>query len=177
MTPLIYYSHSMCIYDSPTEDREKAVIQKVFPTHEIVDPGTYDDNEEKDARGMEYCFELVEKCDQFVFSRCLGEVTADGADQRIKSIQGNWGSGVEIVYTKAVSNDLLIVSYTPFGPGCLVVCSPVGPNWLPLVAFVFLLIVINAGVFRLWRTGRESKTDTLTSTSSPGSAIFLPWGI
>ncbi len=65
----------MCIYDSPTEDREKAMIQKVFPTHEIVDPGTYDDNAEKDVRGMEYCFELVEKCDQLIFSRCLGKVT------------------------------------------------------------------------------------------------------
>jgi hypothetical protein len=65
----------MCIYDSPTEDREKAVIEKLFPIHEIVDPGTYNDNPEKDDRGMEYCFELVEQCDQLVFSRCLGEVT------------------------------------------------------------------------------------------------------
>jgi hypothetical protein len=66
----------MCIYNSPTEDRERALIQKVFPAHRIVDPGTYQDNEEKDARGMEYCLELVENCDSLVFSRILGKVTS-----------------------------------------------------------------------------------------------------
>ncbi len=72
----VYYSHAMCIYNSPTEDRERAIIQKIFPTHEMVDPGTYQDNEEKDARGMEYCLELVEKCNSLVFSRILGKVTS-----------------------------------------------------------------------------------------------------
>ena len=45
-------------------------------THKIVDPGTYQDNEEKAARGMDYCLELVEKCDSLIFSRILGKVTS-----------------------------------------------------------------------------------------------------
>jgi nucleoside 2-deoxyribosyltransferase len=66
----------MCTYYTPTQERELAIIGKTFPTHEIVDPGDYEDNLEKEVRGMEYCLELVESCDALVFSRILGKVTA-----------------------------------------------------------------------------------------------------
>ena len=73
----------MCTYSSPTEDRELAIIRKMYPLSEIVDPGQYEDNEEKTIRGMEFCLELVAQCDLLVFSRILGQVTA-GVGKEIK---------------------------------------------------------------------------------------------
>ena len=72
----IYYSHAICTYNTFAEMHELAIIEKMFPTHEIVDPGTYEDNPEKGTRGMDYCLELVESCDALVYSRILGKVTA-----------------------------------------------------------------------------------------------------
>ncbi len=44
--------------------------------HEIVDPGSYEENEEKLLLGMDYCMKLVESCDAIAFSRIRGKVTA-----------------------------------------------------------------------------------------------------
>jgi len=66
----------MCTYDTFAEAHELAIIGKIFPTHEIVDPGGYEDNQEKEIRGMDYCLELIESCDSLVYSRILGKVTA-----------------------------------------------------------------------------------------------------
>ncbi len=76
MTTRIYYAHAMCTYGTQVEKREQAVIQRIFPGHEIIDPGAYEDNEEKLLGGMNYCLKLVESCDALAFSRIRGKVTA-----------------------------------------------------------------------------------------------------
>ena len=77
MTPRIYHSHAMWTYNSPTEDRELAVIQREFPNNEIVNPGTYEENKEKaESKEMEYCKYLVSTCDALIFSRLFGQVTS-----------------------------------------------------------------------------------------------------
>ena len=73
-------------------------------------------------------------------------ITADNADQRVLSSHGSWGDGVEIVYTKAVSNDLLIVNYKGLGPGCYPVCNPLVPisPVLQYAILIFGLAILNA---------------------------------
>jgi hypothetical protein len=66
----------MCTYGTPTEIREQIIIRKIFPTHEIIDPGSYEENEEKQLGGMDYCMKLVESCDALAFSRIQGKVTS-----------------------------------------------------------------------------------------------------
>ncbi len=66
----------MCTYGTPVEKQEQAVIRKIFPNHEIIDPGSYEDNEEKLLGGMNYCLKLVETCDALAYSRIRDKVTA-----------------------------------------------------------------------------------------------------
>jgi len=72
----IYYSHAMPLYGTELEVLEKQQILKNFPTAKIVDPGSFQDNIEKRLGGMEYCLNLVEKCNGLVFTRFLNKITA-----------------------------------------------------------------------------------------------------
>lgn len=72
----IYYSHAMPIYGTNQELNEKKQIMKKFPKSTIVDPGTLQDNPEKQREGMEYCLRLVQTCQTLVFSKFNGKITA-----------------------------------------------------------------------------------------------------
>ena len=72
----IYYSHAMLLYGTTLEKIEKQQILKNFPDAKIVDPGSFQDNIEKRLGGMEYCLNLVEKCNGLVFTRFLNKITA-----------------------------------------------------------------------------------------------------
>jgi hypothetical protein len=66
----------MCTYGTSTEKAERRRIRSSFPKYKIIDPGEYKGNIEKQIKGMQYCFELIDNCDQLVFSRLLKEITA-----------------------------------------------------------------------------------------------------
>lgn len=72
----IYYSHAMPLYGTEKELNEKQSIVKNMPNITIVDPGSFQDNIEKRNGGMEYCLNLVEKCNGLVFTRFLNKITA-----------------------------------------------------------------------------------------------------
>ena len=72
----IYYSHAMPLYGTEEELNEKQSIVKNMPNITIVDPGSFQDNIEKRNGGMEYCLNLVEKCNGLVFTRFLNKITA-----------------------------------------------------------------------------------------------------
>jgi len=72
----IYYAHAICLYGTKHERDEKSRIKKRFPKAKIIDPGSYENNLEKFIGGMNYCLELVDKCDVLVFTRLLGKITA-----------------------------------------------------------------------------------------------------
>lgn len=72
----VYYSHAMPIYGTVKEEKEKRQILENIPEAEIVDPGSFQDNPEKRAGGMNFCLKLVEKCNGVVFTRFLNKITA-----------------------------------------------------------------------------------------------------
>ena len=72
----IYYSHAIPLYGTELEVLEKQQILKNFPDAKIVDPGSFQNNSEKRLGGMEYCLNLVEKCNGLVFTRFLNKITA-----------------------------------------------------------------------------------------------------
>jgi len=72
----IYYSHPMPLYGTKQESNERKQIIKKFPKGEIIDPGSFKDNPEKQREGMEYCLKLVSKCQAVVFSKFKGKITA-----------------------------------------------------------------------------------------------------
>ena len=72
----IYHAHARCTYGRLTEKREQALIRHVFPEYEIVDPGLYEENEEKRVGRMDYCLKLVDSCNALAFSRILDKVTS-----------------------------------------------------------------------------------------------------
>lgn len=72
----IYYSHAMPLYGTEEELNEKQRIVENMPNVTIVDPGSFQDNIEKRNGGMEYCLNLVEKCNGLVFTRFLNKITA-----------------------------------------------------------------------------------------------------
>ena len=72
----IYYSHAIPLYGTDEEENEKRQILMSIPKANIVDPGSFQDNPEKRRGGMEYCLKLVEKCDELVFSKYFGKITA-----------------------------------------------------------------------------------------------------
>ena len=72
----IYYSHAIPLYGTELEVLEKQQILKNFPDAKIVDPGSFQNNPEKRLGGMEYCLNLVDKCNGLVFTRFLNKITA-----------------------------------------------------------------------------------------------------
>lgn len=72
----IYYAHAKCTYGTGIEEAEMGLIKKKFPQLEIVDPGSHEENREKQLKGMRYCLELINRCNILVFSRLLGRITA-----------------------------------------------------------------------------------------------------
>ena len=76
MNARIYHAHAIVTYGKPIEVREQTLIRQVFPGYEIVDPGLYEENEEKLIGRMDYCKKLVESCDALAYSRIQGKVTA-----------------------------------------------------------------------------------------------------
>lgn len=72
----VYYAHAMCTYGNLIERAERKRIRARFARCRIVDPGEYEGNPEKKAKGMEYCCELIRNCDVLVFSRLLREITS-----------------------------------------------------------------------------------------------------
>ena len=72
----VYYSHAMPLYGTIEEENEKQQILSNISNANIVDPGSFQDNPEKRRGGMEYCLKLVEKCDELVFSKYFGKITA-----------------------------------------------------------------------------------------------------
>ena len=75
-TMKIYYSHAIPTYGTKLEKIEKRQILKNFPGVKIVDPGSFQNNLEKRLGGMEYCLNLVDKCNGLVFTRFLNKITA-----------------------------------------------------------------------------------------------------
>ncbi len=72
----VYYSHAMPLYETKQELNERKQIFKKFPKAVIVDPGTYQNNPEKQREGMEYCLRLVQTCQALVYSKFNGKITA-----------------------------------------------------------------------------------------------------
>lgn len=72
----VYYAHPMPLYGTRLEISERKYIMKKFPKSTIIDPGTFQDNPEKQRQGMEFCMKLVRKCQALVFSRFKGKITA-----------------------------------------------------------------------------------------------------
>lgn len=66
----------MPTYGTVKEEKEKQQILENIPEAEIVDPGSFKDNSEKRAGGMNYCLKLVGKCNGVVFTRFLNKITA-----------------------------------------------------------------------------------------------------
>lgn len=66
----------MPLYGTKQESNERKQIIKKFPKGEIIDPGSFKDNPEKQREGMEYCLKLVSKCQAVVFSKFKGKITA-----------------------------------------------------------------------------------------------------
>ena len=72
----VYYAHALCTYGNPIERAERKQIRVKFPRCTIVDPGEYEGNPEKKAKGMAYCCKLISGCDALVFSRLFREITS-----------------------------------------------------------------------------------------------------
>ena len=72
----VYYAHAMPIYGTKMEMKEKEFILKNLPDAEIIDPGSFQDNIQKQKEGMEYCFKLIEKCQGVIFTKFLNHITA-----------------------------------------------------------------------------------------------------
>ena len=66
----------MVLYGTELEKAEAGIIRASLPDYEIVDPGAYEDNPEKNAQAMQYCFGLIDGCDSLAFSRLLGKITS-----------------------------------------------------------------------------------------------------
>jgi len=66
----------MPLYGTNQESNERRQIIKKFPKAEIIDPGSFQDNPEKQREGMEYCLKLVRSCQDVVFSKFQGKITA-----------------------------------------------------------------------------------------------------
>jgi len=71
-----YYAHAMPLYGTEIEKTEKNQIIKNLPEVEIIDPGTFQSNPQKKREGMDYCFNLIEKCSVLIFSKFKGKVTS-----------------------------------------------------------------------------------------------------
>ncbi len=72
----LYYVHAMCIYGTEIEKEEINLLKKFFPKHELIDPGLHEGNVEKSLKGMKYCYELIDRCDDLAFTRLLGKITS-----------------------------------------------------------------------------------------------------
>jgi len=66
----------MAIYDTEIEEREKFLILDNLPSATIIDPGSFQDNFQKQKYGMDYCYRLLEKCNALVFTKFLNKITA-----------------------------------------------------------------------------------------------------
>lgn len=126
----IYHAHALCTYGTRTEKAERKRIRAKFPKCRIVDPGQYEENFEKQIKGMKYCFELIRDCDALVFSRLLKQVTA--------------GVGLEIRY--ALSRGKRV--YELSGKRFLLVRKP-----LP-----YLSRKSSRNLFRIWRINEWRKS-------------------
>ena len=72
----VYYAHPMPLYGTKQESNEREQIINKFNKVEIIDPGSFQDNPEKQREGMKFCLKLVRKCKAVVFSKFKGEITA-----------------------------------------------------------------------------------------------------
>jgi len=72
----VYYAHPMPLYGTKQESNERGQIIKKFNKVEIIDPGSFQDNLEKQREGMKFCLALIRKCKAVVFSKFNGEITA-----------------------------------------------------------------------------------------------------
>jgi hypothetical protein len=65
---MIYYAHCICIYDTEQEKRDIAIIKRLFPNVEILNPNNPEVPEHYKRKGMEYFRELIqEKCSILIF--------------------------------------------------------------------------------------------------------------
>ena len=71
-----YYAHAMPLYGTKIEKTEKNQIIENLPDVEIIDPGTFQSNPQKNREGMNYCFKLIKKCNILIFSKFKGKVTS-----------------------------------------------------------------------------------------------------
>ena len=72
----VYYAHAMVLYGTDYEQAEAEIIKTSLPGWEVVDPGDYEGNPEKDEQGMKYCFNLIDGCDALAFSKLMGVITS-----------------------------------------------------------------------------------------------------
>jgi len=72
----VYYAHAIPLYGTKQESTERRQIIKKFQKVEIIDPGSFQDNPEKQRGGMEFCLKLVKGCQAVVFSKFNGKITA-----------------------------------------------------------------------------------------------------
>lgn len=97
-------------------------------------------------------------------------ITADGASQVLSSAHGNWGDGVEIIYTNLVSADLLVINYRGTGPGpCWPYCDPAIPDWLRIATIPFLLLIISTAFLATTRLAQRRATRQKSEEHHSGS--------
>jgi hypothetical protein len=73
---VVYYAHAMCVYGTPCERAEIALIRECLPKTRLVNPARYSGHPEKLADTMGFCLNLINGCDIVVFAKILGRVTA-----------------------------------------------------------------------------------------------------
>lgn len=72
---VIYYSHSMCKYNTTWEREELKVIKKMFPTASIINPNGYLDKYLTPKERMEQSLEIIKtKINGMIFSEFDGHI-------------------------------------------------------------------------------------------------------
>ena len=73
----MYYAHAKPSYGTLTERAEQGQIKTRFAEYEIIDPGKYEGNVEKQRMGgLNYCFQLIDGCQALTYSRWKNKITA-----------------------------------------------------------------------------------------------------
>lgn len=87
----LYYAHPIDIYNTPQEERDLMLMQKVFGIrYDIINPNSPKDEEAYKTKGMAYFTEQVERCDLLVFRAYpFGKIPAGVAKEIMAAIEKN----------------------------------------------------------------------------------------
>jgi hypothetical protein len=72
----------MPIYGHPIEKQELKLITTRFKGRHIINPASYSNHPEKKKNVMEFCYRLIDGCDDLVFTRWQGIITS-GVGQEV----------------------------------------------------------------------------------------------